>query len=139
MQEIIQFIIHHWVLSGLFILLLILLMVEEARSKGLFGQLQPQELVHLMNRESAAVVDIRDRQAFQQGHIVGSIHLPHAELLKNPSVLDKYKNRPIIIVCAGGQKAAEVATQLKKNNFETVRVLSGGIHAWKSAQMPLVK
>ncbi len=70
MQDIIQFAVHHWLLCGLFIVLLILLMLEEARSKGLLGQLGPQDLVQLINRESAVVVDIRNREAFKDGHIV---------------------------------------------------------------------
>jgi rhodanese-related sulfurtransferase len=138
-QEIIQFAVHHWLLSGLFILLLILLMVEEARSKGLLGQLDAQHLVQLINRESAVVVDTRNREAFQEGHIVGAVNIPQADLEKNPDQLMKYKGRPIVIVCATGQKSGEIAAKLKKKNIENVQVLSGGINAWKNANMPLIK
>ena len=139
MQDIIQFVVNHWLLSGLFIVLLILLLLEEARSKGLLGQLGPQDLVQLINRESAVVVDIRNREAFQDGHIVGSVNFLQAELEKDFNQLRKYKDRPIVIVCATGQKSGEIAAKLKKQNFERVHVLSGGINAWKNASMPLVK
>lgn len=140
MQDIIQFLGHHWLLTGLLVILLILLFIEEARSKGVMGgQLSPAELVHLINRESPAVIDIRNREAFQEGHIVGAVNFPQAELEKDFSKLNKYKDRPLVIVCAMGQKAGEVAVKLKKQGFTNVRVLSGGINAWKSAQMPLVK
>ena len=139
MQDIIQFAVNHWLLSGLFIVLLILLLLEEARSKGLLGQLGPQDLVQLINRESAVVVDIRNREAFQDGHIVGSVNILQAELEKDFNQLRKYKDRPIVIVCATGQKSGEIAAKLKKQNFERVHVLSGGINAWKNASMPLVK
>jgi rhodanese-related sulfurtransferase len=138
-QDIIQFVVNHWLLSGLFIVLLILLLLEEARSKGLLGQLGPQDLVQLINRESAVVVDIRNREAFQDGHIVGSVNILQAELEKDFNLLRKYKDRPIVIVCATGQKSGEIAAKLKKQNFERVHVLSGGINAWKNANMPLVK
>ena len=139
MQDIIQFAVNHWLLCGLFIVLLILLLLEEARSKGLLGQLGPQDLVQLINRESAVVVDIRNREAFQDGHIVGSVNILQAELEKDFNQLRKYKDRPIVIVCATGQKSGEIAAKLKKQNFERVHVLSGGINAWKNASMPLVK
>lgn len=139
MQDILPFVVHHWLLSSTLIVLLLLLFIEEARAKGLLGQLSPQELVQLINRESAVVVDIRNRDAFQTGHIVGALNFPQAELEKNFDKLGKYKDRPIVIVCAMGQKAAEIAVKLTQQNFERVHVLSGGVNAWKNAQMPLVK
>ena len=139
MQDIIQFAINHWLLCGLFIVLLILLMLEEARSKGLLGQLGPQDLVQLINRESAVVVDIRNREAFKDGHIVGSVNFPQMELEKDFNQLGKYKDRPIVIVCGTGQKSGEIAAKLKKQNFERVHTLSGGINAWQNASMPLVR
>lgn len=139
MQDIIQFVTHHWLLSGIFIILLILLLIEEARSKGLLGQIGPQELVQMINRESAVVVDIRNREAFQEGHIVGAVNFPQAELEKDFTKLSKYKDQPIVVVCAMGQKAGDVAIKLKKQNYQRVYALSGGMNAWKNAQMPLVK
>jgi rhodanese-related sulfurtransferase len=138
-QDVLQFAAHHWLLCGLFVVLLILLMIEEARSKGLMGQLTPQDLVQMINRESVAIVDIRNREAFQSGHIVGAINIPKADLEKDFGKLNKYKNRSIIIVCEGGQKAGEIAMKLKKQNFENVRALSGGLNGWRSANMPLIK
>lgn len=139
MQDIIQFVTHHWLLSGIFIILLILLLIEEARSKGLLGQIGPQELVQMINRESAVVVDIRNREAFQEGHIVGAVNFPQAELEKDFTKLSKYKDQPIVVVCVMGQKAGDVAIKLKKQNYQRVYALSGGMNAWKNAQMPLVK
>ena len=139
MQDIIQFVIHHWLLCSLFIILLILLFIEEARSKGLLGQIGPHELVQLMNRESAVVVDIRNREAFREGHIIGAYHMPRIELEKDFSQLNQFKDRPLVIVCTAGRTAGEVAVKLKKQHYEKVHVLSGGMDAWKNAHMPLVK
>ncbi len=139
MQDFIQFAAHHWLLCGLFVILIILLMIEEARSKGLMGQLSPQDLVQMINHESVAVVDVRNKEAFQSGHIVGSINIPKSDLEKDFNKLNKFKGRKIIIICESGQKAGEIAIKLKKQNFETVHALSGGIQAWKTASMPLVK
>jgi rhodanese-related sulfurtransferase len=134
-QNIVQFALHHWLLSGLFIVLLILLFIEEARSKGLLGQISPQELVQLINHESPVVIDIRNKDAFQSGHIVGSINIPQTSADLNP--FNKYKDKIIVLVCAMGQKAGEIAVKLKKQQFERVHVLKGGINAWKNAQLPL--
>lgn len=139
MEEYIQFAINHWILISLFVALLIWLLVEEARAKGLMGQLSPQEAVQLINRDRAVVIDIRNREAFQQGHIVDAINITEQELNKNSDKLVKYKNRPIILVCAAGQKAGALAVKLKNQKMEGVYVLAGGINAWKNAAMPLIK
>lgn len=139
MQDIVQFIIHHWLLSSVFLVLLILLLIEEARSKGILGQISTQELIQMMNHESGVVIDIRNREAYQEGHIVGAVNFPQIDIEKDIVKLNKYKERPIIIVCATGQKAGEVVTKLKKQNFAKVHALSGGMQSWKSAQMPVVK
>jgi rhodanese-related sulfurtransferase len=67
------------------------------------------------------------------------MNFPKPDLEKDFSKLNKYKNRAIVIVCEGGQKAGEIAVKLKKQNFENVRALSGGLNSWKNANMPLVK
>ena len=139
MQEFIQFFAHHWFLSGLLVILLVLLIIEEARSKGLLDQLSPQEMVQKLNHESAVIIDIRNRESFQDGHIVGAVNLPQAELAKDLSKLNKYKDRPLIIVCLTGQGAGKLVMQLKKQNFNNIFSLAGGIGAWKRAQMPMVK
>ncbi len=138
MQDIIQFIIHHWFLSGLFIILVILLFVEEAKAKGILGQINPQEAVLLINREQAIVIDIRNREAFKQGHIVGAVNIPEEDIEKSLSKIEKYQNRRIILVCTTGQKAGGVAVKLQKHKIERVQVLSGGINAWKNAALPLI-
>ena len=40
----------------------------------------PAEAVHLMNREKAAVIDVREATEFAAGHIAGARHVPLAEL-----------------------------------------------------------
>lgn len=139
MQDVIPFLGHHWLLTGLLVILLILLFLEEAKAKGLTKQLGPAEVVQLINRESAVVIDIRNRDAFKTGHIVGSFNFPQSELEKDFSKLSKYKDRPLVIVYATGQKAGEIMMKLKKQGFTNVQVMSGGINAWTNAQMPLVK
>lgn len=139
MEEYIQFAINHWFLVSLFVLLLVWLFVEEARSKGLMGQIDPQQAVQLINREQAVVIDIRNREAFQQGHIVDAVNISETEIEKNLDKITKYKDRPIILVCTAGQKAGVLAIKLKNQKIERVHVLSGGINAWKNASLPLVK
>lgn len=139
MQDLIQFFISHWFLSVLLILLIALLLIEEARTKGLMNKINPQRVVEMLNRDNAIVIDIRPREAFQSGHIVGAVNISQVDLEKDPAKIKKYEKQPIVLVCENGQKSAVVAASLKKQNIEQVHVLNGGMQAWKSAQLPLVK
>lgn len=140
MQDIIQFLLSHWLLASAFLIVLALLLFEEARSKGMGGAaLTPQMAIRLINRDEAVVVDCRDGHAFKEGHIITSMNFPQAELNQNLNKLAKYKEKTLIIVCSTGQKSAAIATKLRKEGFVESKVLTGGLAAWKKADLPLEK
>lgn len=141
MDKLIPFIVKHWMLVALFVACLVALFVEEARAKGL-GRvgLLPKQAVDKINRDHATLIDIRDEKEFAQNHIVNSKNLSVQELA-NEARIKKLKTRgkPVIVVCQKGQSAMKAAMQLDKAGVENVFILRGGIDAWRSAGMPLVK
>ncbi len=139
MDQFIQFVIRHWLLSGAFLVVLILLIIEELKKRGLGSPVSPQAAVNLMNHEQAVVVDIRDKTAFSNSHIINAINIPQADLERGLNKLEKYKQRLLIVACTSGQKSQAVAVKLRKNGFEKACALAGGVNAWKNADLPLVK
>ena len=139
MEKILHFAANHWILVVLFIIVFVWLMIEEAKGKGLGSGITPQKVVEMINRENAIILDIRDAGLFAQGHIVGSLNIPLSEVERRISQLEKHKQNALIIVCGTGQKATSLANKLKKQGYDKVCVLSGGLNAWKSAKMPLAK
>lgn len=73
------------------------------------------------------------------GHIINSVHIPLGTLNNRLNELEKYKSRPIIVGCRSGQRSAAACTTLKKQGFETVYNLSGGVMGWQNANLPLTK
>ena len=138
-QQLTQFVVNHWALVGGFVLLFILLLLDEARSKGLGKQLEVHAAVALMNREGAVVLDIRDLAAFDGGHIAGAHHIPSSDIDQNMSKINPFKAAHLIVVCQRGQSAVAVAAKLSKQGFEKVQVLAGGMTAWQNASMPIKK
>lgn len=138
MEKFIHFVKNHWALWLALIIIVILLIYEEIKD-WLSGikRVPPQDLTQMINREKAVVVDIRDQSAYQQGHIIDSIHIPNAELDANIQKLNKYKEKAIVIIDQAGQSMM-AATKLKKAGFE-VYILTGGINAWKNLGFPLTK
>src|SRR3990167_11271214 len=115
MNTFFEFILAHWVLVLLFVAAVVWLMIEEARHQGLGGARQtPQGITHLINREGAQVVDLRDVAAFHDGHITGSINIPYARLAQSLDKIQKYRETPLIFVCAMGQQSTQAMHKLKK-------------------------
>ena len=137
LDQLIEFIINHYILVGLFVALLVSFFLNEGRLGG--ATVSSSQLVTLINREEAIVLDIRDQKDFNSGHIVDAINIPFASIESRKSELEKYKSHPIIIVCKMGQHAGGVGRKLRALGFEKVQRLSGGIAEWRASSMPLVK
>lgn len=140
MNDFIHFVLNHWLLSLLFVLAFVWLVWEEARHQGAGGvRLSPEKVVMLMNHEEAVPVDLRDANAFKDGHITQSIHIPAAQIEQSLNKINRYKQSPLVLVCAMGQQSVKVMHQLKKQGFEKIFILTGGMAAWKKANLPLKK
>jgi rhodanese-related sulfurtransferase len=104
---------------------------------GDVSSLSPAQATLLMNREDALVLDVRETGEWSSGHITGARHITLAQLEKRLSELDKFKETPIIVVCATGNRSSSACGQLKKSGFGKVYSLGGGISSWIEANLPL--
>lgn len=141
MGKILQFLANHWILVTAFVGALIALFVMEALNKVLTGKncFTPFQVTRLINSEKAVVIDIRDANAYSNGHITNAIHISYTELDKNIKYLEQYKHQPLIIVCAMGKKSRYLIKKLRKQGYGKVYILMGGMNAWNNANMPVVK
>ncbi|MCH2097541.1 MAG: rhodanese-like domain-containing protein, partial [Pseudomonadales bacterium] len=74
MAQFLEFITNHFLLAGAFVVLLVLFIANEGRRGG--RTVSAQELVNMVNRDDAVVLDVRDRKEFQAGHIVDAVNIP---------------------------------------------------------------
>ena len=137
MEHLSQFITQHWQLWLAFTLILLLtfiyeLMTQKKKAKAL----TPQVAVDMINNENAVIMDLRDKESFNKGHIIDSIQCS-AEDFELPK-MNKYKNKKIILVCARGLQSTTTAAKISTQGYQPL-VLSGGIAAWQTADLPLVK
>ena len=102
------------------------------------GGVAPAEVVRLMNREKASVIDVSEPGEFAAGHVVGSRNIPLGRLEVAPE-LPKNKNLPVVLVCASGKRAAKAAKALEAKGYTKTFVLAGGLAAWKTANLPIEK
>ena len=137
MELFLQFVVAKWYLFGALFALLGLLLAHEAR-KGA-AALSPARLTELVNREEAVVLDLRDANDYRQGHIVSSINMPFGKLSERIAELERYRDRPVVVVCKMGHQSGAVARSLKEKGFAQVFRLGGGMAEWQSAQLPTVR
>lgn len=139
MDQIITFITHHWILSTLFVLLLIAFAINEWINFS-FGirKLAPQEAIQLINHQEALVLDLRTESLFATGHILHAMNIPMASVEKKLASLQKFLSKPVIVISQGEHDSSKVAAQLKKNGFN-VFLIQGGLEEWRRSGLPLVK
>ena len=140
MDPYIAFLVEHWMLSAAFGAILVLLALNEWRHRSLgVSGVSPQQLVDLLNHADATVVDVRTQARFELGHILGAISIPQENFGGSLKMLNKFKSKPIILVCATGLDSPKMAKLLKENGFTQLYHLAGGMEAWHAQSMPVVK
>lgn len=139
-DSILNFLIQHWMLSGALVGIVILFLLNEwrFRAMGILG-LNPFQLVEKLNHAHGVVLDIRTQERFQLGHILNAINIPQSDIPTRLSQLNKYKSKPIIIVCASGQDSPKVGKNLKTQGFVELYYLIGGMNSWNEQNMPITK
>ena len=90
-----------------------------------------------MINQGAQVVDVRPADRFGTGHVVDARNIPQQELLQSPDEL-KHKNKDVVLVCDTGASSGECVAQLRKDGFENVFSLQGGLEGWRKENLPLV-
>ena len=93
----------------------------------------------LINRLDAQVIDVRETAEWSGGHIPSARHIAFGHLSKHLSEIDKLKDKPIILVCASGNRSGAACGVLKKAGFNEVYSLAGGMQAWSEAGLPMTK
>lgn len=95
------------------------------------------EATHLINREDALVLDVRDPGEYGAGHILGAKNVPLSRL--GDAEVVKRKDRPVIVYCEGGERSSKAIAVLKKQGFTRAVNLTGGLKAWQQAGLPVEK
>lgn len=133
----VQFLLEQWLLVAALAACLLLLFFHESRRGG--RSVSPHQLVNMVNRDEAVVVDLREPAEFRKGHIVDSINVPFAKLDERMGELESRRERPLILVCRLGQHSSAAGKKLAAKGFDRVYRLGGGVSEWQAAQLPLVK
>jgi rhodanese-related sulfurtransferase len=88
------------------------------------------------DRDGIQLLDVREQDEWDEGHIPGSIHRPYHDMRELPDELDP--QRPIAVLCSSGQRAAVAASLLKRHGApDAIHVVEGGVPRWKREGWPI--
>ena len=82
-------------------------------------------------RTDLHLLDVREPDERQAGHIAGSQHIPLGQLRDRIGELDP--DLPVVTYCAGGYRSSIAASLLRASGFADVSDLIGGYQAWRAA------
>lgn len=140
MDQLITFASHNTILV-VAIVLVSLMLIHSLVGEKLRGysSISPTESTQMINHDDALILDVRENNEYSEGHIINSLHIPLSNLKTRMQDLEKHKTKKVIIACRSGHRSSSACATLKKEGFEQVFNLSGGVMAWESANLPLIK
>lgn len=108
-------------------------------SRKAIKEIDTMVAIQLINYKNALVLDVRDDSEYAEGHLPNSTHIPAEKMEDRWHELEKFKERPIVVIYKSGVRSGHASSVLYKNGFTQVYNLMGGIDTWRRANLPIVK
>jgi sulfur-carrier protein adenylyltransferase/sulfurtransferase len=83
------------------------------------------------------VVDVREQDEWDEGHIPGAVHVPRGHLESRIERLAPDTARPVVVYCSAGNRSAFAAKTLTDLGYQDVVSLAGGFTDWKRNGFPV--
>lgn len=98
----------------------------------------PAMLRALQRDADIAVVDVRDAADFdgETGHVPGALNLPLGELPARIAELEPWRANGVVLICRTQVRSRQAARLLARQGFSGLRVVRGGILAWRELGYP---
>lgn len=121
-------------------------LIQMARAR--IREISADELQKVMqDAESPLLVDVREPYEYEEAHIPGSVLIPRGLLegAADPNnrhrieALHTARDRPVVVLCNTGGRAAMAADTLQQMGFTRVLSLAGGLRLWEAEDYAMEK
>lgn len=96
-----------------------------------FEHISPQQTWQKLVDKQVNVVDIRDINSFNAGHIPGAFHLTNESL--SQFMQQHSTDEPVVVCCYHGISSQQAAQYLIGQGFAKVYSMDGGFEAWRGS------
>jgi len=91
---------------------------------------------HAQDDETIQILDVRDKQEWDIGHIPGSVFRAWHDITEMPAGLDP--DLPVAVICGSGQRAATGASLIERFGADhVIHIVDGGVPTWGRLGYPL--
>lgn len=104
--------------------------------KGEIDEVDAQHARELIESESPAILDVREQDEWDEGHLPGAIHIPRGNLESRVEQALPDRSKPVLVYCAAGNRSAFAAQTLEQLGYERPVSLAGGYTDWKRNGYP---
>lgn len=112
-------------------------MLDEAARQIAFMSMEDVLARSTRGAADLVVLDVRERDAFDAGHIPGARHVPRGQLeIRIDQALPDPSTR-VVTCCEFGKISTLAAATLRSMGFHRAVALDGGMKAWREAGYPL--
>jgi sulfur-carrier protein adenylyltransferase/sulfurtransferase len=110
-------------------------LLQQVRSE--ISELDATEARDRIESGEPVVVDVREQDEWDEGHIPGAVHVPRGHLESRIERLAPDTARPVVVYCSAGNRSAFAAKTLTGLGYEDVVSLAGGFTDWKRNGFPV--
>ena len=112
------------------------IIVSEKGEKAMYEQITAEEAKKIMDSgEEHIILDTREQDEFDEGHIPGAILIPYTEIENKAEAMLPDKDKLILVYCRSGRRSKIAAESLSKLGYTNVKEF-GGIIDW-TYEIPL--
>jgi molybdopterin/thiamine biosynthesis adenylyltransferase/rhodanese-related sulfurtransferase len=104
--------------------------------KGEIEEIDVSRGRELLAEADAAVVDVRERDEWAEGHIPGAVHIPRGSLESRIEGVVPDRTQTVVVYCGSGSRSAFAAKTLEELGYGNVLSLAGGFTDWKRNGLP---
>jgi rhodanese-related sulfurtransferase len=106
------------------------IIVAEKGEKAMYEQITAENAKKIMDSgEEHIILDTREQDEFDEGHIPGAILIPYTEIENKAEEMITDKDKLILVYCRSGRRSKIAAESLAKLGYTNVKEF-GGIIDW---------
>jgi molybdopterin/thiamine biosynthesis adenylyltransferase len=111
-----------------------------AAARAAVREVQPEDVKRALDeRRPLRIVDVRESDEWQAGHLPGAVHVPRGFLEARIEAAIPDRAAEVVLYCAGGNRSAFAARTLREMGYERVASMAGGYGRWSDRGFPSVK
>jgi adenylyltransferase/sulfurtransferase len=110
-------------------------LLQQARAE--ISEIDASQARERIESGEPVVVDVREQDEWDEGHIAGAVHVPRGHLESRIERLAPDTTRPVVVYCSAGNRSAFAAKTLAELGYDDVVSLAGGFTDWKRNGFPV--